>query len=235
MMTTKLLLVCCFAFFCLAACRKSENYVAPPASIVLVHAMPQLKPIIPVMGIDTLTSYTSLSTLAYGTATKFSYTGSNIPLYAVKSTNPALSVFRSNYNLASGNIYSLFLSGDTTHPDVTLVQDTVPIITDSSCGVRFINLSPASKPININIKGNGAAKTEFNGIAYKQASTFRLLTPASTAKTYIFEIRHQTNDSLLLTYTWTFSRFRNQTLVFAGAVSAAGKQTALKVFPVNYY
>lgn len=232
---TKLLLLVTTAITGIIACSKS-NYINPPASVTVVNALAQGKTVIPIFGTAPVTYFNSAKTVAYGAAAFYSPLSGYNPLYVVKNTDTTRPILRSEFDFASGNMYSIFLLGDTTQPDVILVQDAVPQISDSAAGVRFVNLSPASQEININIKGNGAAKTEFSGIGYKQISDFKIFPGnAVTGQNYIFEIRNQPNDSLLVTYTWTYTRFKSHTLVFAGTVNAAGKPASLKVFPVNNY
>ena len=236
MKTAKLLLFL-FSLYCITACTKSTKAITPPAAVVVVHAMQQGKTIIPVFSADPLLLFAAAKTITYGTAAYYSLISGDQPMYIVKMTDTLKPVFRNNFELASAKIYSLFIAGDTARPDVVFVEDAVPVFNDSVCGVRFVNLSPASKPINVNIKGNGAAKTELTGIGYKQVSDFKTYEASSKLgkKNYIFEVRNQANDSLLLTYTWTFPLFKSHTLVLTGIVNAAGKPATLKIFPVNNY
>jgi hypothetical protein len=236
MQMTKLLLLATISIMGIMACRKTTN-TSPPASVTVVNALAQGKTIIPVFGTDPITFFYSAKSVAYSAAAYYAPLPGYNPLYIVKNTDTTQPIFRSDFDFASGNIYSLFLSGDTTNPDAYLIQDFIPQISDTAAAIRFVNLSPASQAINVNIKGNGAAKTEFSGIGYRQISDFKTYPGGSavTGQNYIFEIRNQPNDSLLVTYTWTYTRFRSHTLVFAGAVNAAGKPASLKIFPVNNY
>lgn len=236
MQTTKLLLLATALVTGIVACKKTDVHLAPPASVTIVHAMASGKTVIPIFGEGAVTYYSSAKTVAYGAAAYYSNTSGYSPFYVVKSTDTLHPIFQGGFDLTAGNTYSLFISGDTTKPDTMFVKDVFPTINDTSAGVRFVNLSPKSAAINVNIKGNAAAKTEFSGIEYRQISDFKVF-PAGSAVggKYIFEIRNQPNDSLLVTYTWTYSKFRSHTLVLGGAVSTAGKPTSLKIFAVNNY
>lgn len=243
MRTPKLLLTTLFITalpiaVALSSCSKTDD--APtPASVTVIHAMPKGKPIILVLGdTNNIAWFTSAKTVAYGSATAYSPIAKEIPYFITQTSDSTKRIVKGNLDLLSGKMYSLFVAGDTTQPETVLLQDNIPFHQDSSTGVRFINLSPASLPINVNIKGNVASKTEFSGIAYKQATEFKDYagtTPNAITGKYIFEVRNQANDSLLLTYTWSFNLFRNYTLVLAGSVTTAGKPTALKLFPVNHF
>lgn len=240
MQTTKLLTGVIISLMGLAACSKS-THIDPPASITIVNALAQLptgKTIIPVLGTaDPIIYFTSAKTIAYGTAGYYSPQQGNNSLYVVKSSDSTNPILRSEFDVTSGSMYSLYISGDTLKPETLFVQDILPSFNDTSAAVRFVNLSPASEPVKINIKANGAAKPEFTSIAYRQSSDFKVYPAGSTASglKYIFEVRNEATDALLVSYTWTSIRSRCHTLVFAGSVNASGKPTALKVFPVTNY
>ncbi len=217
------------------SCKKSDTIPAP-ASVNVVHAIATGKPVIPVFSSDPIQYFFSASTINYGAAAVY-YPNSGVqPLYVVSSTDTLTHIYNGEVSLEEGKIYSLFFAGDTSKPEAVLVQDEIPAYTDSAAGVRLINLSPASAPIKVNIKSKGAAQTEFSNIGYKQISDFKSF-PATTninGRQYIFEIRDQASDSLLFTYTWNYTLFKNNTLVFSGAM-LAGKPASLTVFPVNNF
>jgi len=219
-----------------SSCKKSDT-ISAPAAVNIVHAITNGKPIIPVFSSDPIQYYFAASNISYG-ATAVYYPASGFqPLYVVKSTDTISRIYSGEVELEESKIYSLFFAGDTSKPESVLVQDEIPAYSDSIAGVRLINLSPASAPIKVNIKGNPASKAEFSNIGYKQISDFKpfTATTAITGNRYIFEIRNQANDSLLLTYTWNYVRYKNNTLVFSGAVNATGKPASLKILSVNNY
>ena len=219
----------------ISSCKKSDT-VPVPAAVNIVHAIANGKPIIPVFSNDDIQYFFSAATINYGAAVVY-YPNSGVqPLYVVKSTDTLTRIYNDEVTLEDGHIYSLFFAGDTSKPEAVLVQDEIPAYADSTAGVRLINLSPASAPIKVNIKGKGAAQTEFSNIGYKQISDFKpfAATTNINGSRYIFEIRDQASDSLLLTYTWDYALFKNNTLVFSGAV-LAGKPASLTIFPVNNF
>jgi hypothetical protein len=218
-----------------SSCKKSDS-VPVPATVNIVHAIANGKPIIPVFGSDAITYFKAAQTISFGSGAIYSLPDGHRPLYLAKSTDTLNRIYNNEVDVQAGGMYSLFFAGDTSKPEAVFTQDEIPVYTDSLAGIRFINLSPASGPIKINVKGTDIAKADFINLAYKQISDFKpfTATAAITGNRYIFEIRNQANDSLLLTYTWTYTRFKNNTLVFSGAVTA-GKPASLKAFLFKNY
>jgi hypothetical protein len=201
-----------------------------------VHAIANGNPIIPVFSSDTVHYYFPASKISYGAAAVY-YPKSGVqPLYVVQSSDTLTRIYNGEVELQEGSMYSLFFAGDTSKPESVLIQDEIPAYSDSVSGVRFINLSPASAPIKVNIKDKGASQAEFSNIGYKQISEFKPFAATTNIKgsQYIFEIRDQASDSLLLTYTWNYTLYKNKTLVFSGAIQA-GKPASLTVFSVNNF
>lgn len=230
----KSLLALAILLLWLCSCNKSDSVVTP-ASVTVVHAIFNGKPVIPVFSYDAIQFYSGAPKLNYGASALYNSRGGIQPFYLAKSTDTTKRIYNSEMELEAGGLYSLFFAGDTTQPESVLVQDNIPVHDDSTAGVRFINLSPASSPIKVNIKGF-PAKAEFSDLGYKQITDFKAFTANSNiiGNRYIFEIRNQSNDSLLLTYTWSYTRFRNNTLVFSGGVNA-GKPASLRIFSVKNY
>ena len=218
-----------------SSCKKSDSFPVP-ATVNIVHAIANGKPIIPVFSNDPIEYFKAAQTITFGNAAIYSLPGGLRPLYLAKNTDTSNRIYNSEVDMKAGGMYSLFFAGDTSKPEAVFTHDEIPVYTDSLAGVRFINLSPASGPIKINVKGTSTSKADFIDLAYKQISDFKPFTATSgvTGNNYIFEIRNQANDSLLLTYTWTYTRFRNNTLVFSGVVNA-GNPASLKIFLVKNY
>lgn len=123
-------------------------------------------------------------------------------------------------NLNPGGIYSLFFCGDTTSVDTLLTSDKVPYysISDSSAGIRFVNLVKGSLPMSVNMQGNLPSQFEFSSLGYKEMSNFKPYNANSSGPgSYAFEIRDQNSDSLLAVYYWSYILQRNNTVFIAGS------------------
>ena len=224
----------------LQGCHKSNNTITAPASLNIINAIATSQYVIPVLGTtDSIQYFSSAQSIYYGSTQLYSpISGANI-IYVVQGTDtadPKQRLFNGTLNLLAGGIYSFFLSGDTTKADTLFVQDNIPYHADSAVGVRFVNLSSGSQPISVNLAGNLPTQTEFSGLGYRQASSFKTYVANSSiaGDQYVFEIRDQASGNLLSTYTWYYTRYKNNTLVISGSEDPASS-TPLQVFSVNNY
>lgn len=237
-------------FFCvlllgsLTACKKQIGILPaePISSITVINAMPNSQPIIPVFGIDTALEYfINAQMIGYTNAQVYSPVSGSDGLYIVQESDTSeiggkLEMFNGTLKLQAGGIYSFFLAGDTIQTDTLFIQDNIPNYSDSSAGVRFVNLATGSEAISVNIQGNLPTQTEFSNLNYKNVSNFNKYAANSNVpnSSYVFEIRDQGNDSLLLTWTWNYTLFKCNTLVISGSENALSL-TPLQVFQVNNY
>lgn len=131
-------------------------------------------------------------------------------------------------------IYSLFVCGRVGSTEGVIIKEDIPVRADSSAGIRFINLSPNSKPLNITLSVSPTIN-EVSDLAYKQYSEFKSY-PGLYNSSYTFQVRDASCISPAPPLT-TFSipallvpRFSNITLVIRGLVGAT---PALGVTRVN--
>jgi len=213
---------------------KTTNIVPAPASLTIVHAITGSKPVLPKLGDDEPGKYyTDISELGYGSARLYSTIAGNLPISIVPVTDTNLMVYSGHLVLRSGAIYSFFLAGDTTHVDTLLVKDEIPFYSDSSAGLRCINLlSGVKTSIRINLQGD-SANAQFSNITYADITAFKKFNATSAVGTsYSLEIRDQQTGNLLSTFTWSFTPQKNNTLVVSGSTDLA---VGLTVFTINNY
>ncbi|MCS3800119.1 hypothetical protein [Niastella sp. OAS944] len=131
-------------------------------------------------------------------------------------------------------IYSLFVCGQAGSTEGVIIKEDIPYRTDSTAGIRFINLSPNSTPLNITLSTTPTIN-EVSNLAYKQYTEFKTY-PGFYNSAYTFQIRDASAASPsapLATFSLTTStvpRFSNVTLVIRGLV---GTTPALGVTRVN--
>jgi hypothetical protein len=222
------------------ACKK-DKIVPPPASITVVNALTTGNTIVPRFGTDTAgryfqgpTSGYTLVNIGYGAFQEYSRVAGTTPLLIVPSTDTVFKIYNGSLDLKSGDIYSFFLSGDSTHADTLLVKDNLPYYADSSSGVRFVNLAVGGKALTINLQSSPGT-TEFPALGYKQITDFKKYNAmASLGGSYTFDVRDQATGDSLTNFTWTFSLFDNSTIVIAGSTDPAST-TPLNVFSVNHF
>jgi hypothetical protein len=184
----------------------------------------------------------------------------NSKLFGLVAGTFNLAVYLSNdmskpcYNTSSiesveGANYSLFLTGGITSVEGLFVEDKIPpMYIDSSIGIRVVNLSPNSSPLNITLASE-ISKNVFTNLGYKQISEFvKFPLPNSILNgSATFQVRDQAGK-LLVSYALPvsvnstypgisiqLSRFRNLTLVIKGLQGTTIGGDALGVFPVANY
>jgi hypothetical protein len=216
-----------------SSCHKSTDDT--PVNVNIVHAIINGDAVISYVGYNpAMTFPATAASIKFGAAAKYNTAGgANNVLVTTAASKTSL--YSGTLNLDAGGIYSLFLCGTSTAPDTMLIKEQISNYSDSSAGVRFVNLSPQSPAMKVNIAG-AAGTTVVDPIAYKQASAFIKFsaTTSITGNKYTFEVRSAANDSLLLTYPWSYTRFRNNTLVITG-YATQGSSPTLKIYPVNNY
>jgi hypothetical protein len=203
-----LILLTALGCSCGTGCSKQfSTPVYPVASLNVINALPNSAPLILVQGpiASETGNFSNVGTLSYASAFVLTPPSGSEEFYAVQSNADTSAVgtkspdfmFNGVLNFKAGSLYSLFITGaDTTNPDFLFVQDTLPMITDSSVGIRFVNLSTGSSPISINLEGS-ANGSEVGNLSYKGITGFKQYVNNSTTTDYLFVIRDAaTGDSL---------------------------------------
>jgi hypothetical protein len=196
----------------LSGCSKQASRpIFAVASLNVVNALPTSKPLILIQGPPSaeIGMFSPIGTLSYNGTTVLTPMSGSEMFYALQKDADTSSItehggdymFNSVLNFTTHNFYSLFITGkDTTSPDYLFVQDTIAVRTDSTAGIRFVNLSAGSNSVSIDIKG------EANGgvvpaLAYKGITSFRSFPATSTISSYVFEFRDAVSGNLLASYT----------------------------------
>ena len=243
----KLLPVC--AVLCtLLACTKQQSFPGS-ASLTLINAVPNSTPSLVTNfgGTDPITWYKNALKLVYGTSgaanQSLAYTGEQqLAVYRYPDTMAhSTPLFNLALDLQPGSIYTLFLTGTLAAPDTLMTIDNPPYhpATDSSLGVRFVNLSAGSAPISVNITGS-ANGSEAGSLGYKTITGFRNYSAVAGISHYNFEFRDAATGTLLISYdltgigtaSYNARRFRNFTLAYMGL---PGDATTRKVTLVETY
>jgi hypothetical protein len=213
----KITLACCICT-CLAACKKSNGIIFTPSSAINVTNA--------VVGGATLTFGSTTQTVRNYSYNWFpvlagqSQVNLNIP---ATSTTQAIFYYNQTQSITNGMAYSLFLAGPSPSSiDAVLITEKyTPQYADSVCGVRFINLSPGSNPISVDIQGQPLG-SEANTLAYKAYSDFKQYPAKAINTSYLFEFRDSATGNLLTTYRLSTPFFHNVTLALRGSPSSPG-------------
>jgi hypothetical protein len=124
-------------------------------------------------------------------------------------------------------VYSLFLTGQLPNATGIVLQDNIPYHTDSTLGIRIINLSPNSPALNITLSTTPTVN-EISNMTYLQHTDFKLY-PAKAANTsYTFQVRKASDNTFITgssstsSFSFNTPRFTNVTLVIRGMVGGSG-------------
>jgi len=233
--------------FIFTSCKK-EAYIVkanPVSSLTVANAIVASNPVIvnPYGDKYVSTYYSTSPQITTGSSVEYNIASGNIPLkiYSVSDTGHA--VYNNNITLSPQRIYSLFLCGQTGSTESVLTTDDPPYhpAADSTVGIRFINLSPGSSPVSVDIQGK-ANGSEVQSLAYKSITSFKNYPATYNISQYVFEFRDASSGALLTSFTISginygddgdtntnFYRWKNITIVFDGL---SGSQNA---FQVNNY
>lgn len=202
-------IVCAVCLF--AACKKSTVKTTPLTSLNITNA---------VFGGTTAKLGSNATSISNNNFANMAVVAGENNLYIWPVGDSLHPYFTSNkFTSANGEVYSIFLTGIPSAPESVVVKENIPYRTDSTAGIRFINLSPNtnSKPINITLSTTPTVN-EVSGLGYKQHTGFKTF-EGKFNSSYTFQIRNDTSASPkapLATFALTTStvpRFANITVV----------------------
>ncbi|MBN8837180.1 MAG: DUF4397 domain-containing protein [Sphingobacteriia bacterium] len=184
----------------------------------------------------TFATYTG-NLVNYGANLVYSVNAGSTNISINAQADSTKSIYSGNLTANAGDVYTLYLSGQSTAVDTVLRKESIPYhpFSDSSFGVRFINLSYNSNPVNVTLSAT-ATVNEFSGIGYKTITAFKNYTALLSTAGYTFQVRDAGNN-IIATYAFTSTtmpRFFNCTLALIGQIGATGSN-APKVIRVNNY
>lgn len=215
-----LILLTVLACSCWTGCSKQfSEPVYPVASLNVVNALPTSTPLILVQGSITsvIGKFSGIGALSYTSNTVLTTSNGSESFYVVQKNVDTTSInaqggdfmFSGTLNFTAGGIYSLFITGtDTSKPDFLFVQDTLPVITDSAVGIRFVNLSTGSNPMSINLEGSSNG-SEVGNLPYKGITSFKQYINNSTTTDYLFVVRDATTGDSLTQFDFLASNSYN--------------------------
>jgi len=226
------------------ACSKDNTNPKGGASLTIANAIVGSNPLVVNFNgyagsktTDTLRYYKSALQIRYGGFKEISSYSGLTPLSLSQISDTLTGLYNLTLNLPVNTIHTLFLVGaDTLHIDTLFTEDHPQYhsTADSTFGIRFVNLSPGSDPISVNIKGN-ANGSEVENLTYKSITEFKNYSATASVARYIFEIRDVASGDLLATYrmngvnngtgdntddnSW---RYRNFTIALRGTPGSQG-------------
>ncbi|PSL30690.1 DUF4397 domain-containing protein [Chitinophaga ginsengisoli] len=168
---------------------------------------------------------------SYGALT-FGVPVGKVPLSIALANDTTKLIFNQDVTFAPGDVYSLFMHGYPDNVSGLLVKDEIPIRTDSTTGVRFVNLSPNSNGFRINISGEPIGSAVDN-LPYKGVSDFISFPAKASNQEYFIEVYDAVTDELLTGfYYYDIARLKNITLVIRGVMYDSPD---LELVRINHY
>ena len=203
------------------ACKKNKLEVMPMGSLNITNA---------IAGGTTARFGSYATTIANNNFTQYSLLTGNSPLYIFPVGDSLHPYYNDNKFFESAtDSYSLFLAGTPAAVDAILIKESISYRTDSTLGIRFINLSQNSPALNITLSTSPWVN-EAAGLGYKKYTDLKSY-PSLYNSNYTFQIRDPANpNTVLTTFPLTAAalpRFANITLVIKGP------SPAVSIFRVN--
>jgi hypothetical protein len=115
--------------------------------------------------------------------------------------------------VTNGEVYSLFLAGPSSAVDAVAIKENIPYRTDSTAGIRFINLANNNGPLTISLSTTPTVN-EATDLAYKSYTDFKTY-PGLYNSAPVFQIKNS-SGTVLTTFAFTAAtvpRFANVTMV----------------------
>jgi Domain of unknown function (DUF4397) len=191
------------------ACRKATLNITGAASLTIINAVPGVSELaLNLNGAQPPNNfYINAKKIAYNVFQPDyqlnAYSGTQrFLLYNYPDTLPQSRPFADvTLDLPVGSINTLFVAGTTSRPDTLFIREQLPHhqTADSTMGIRFINLSPGSQPVSINL-AEQAPGSEIASLPYKGVSGFRRYPATSDISSYTFEFRDKASGALLGSY-----------------------------------
>ena len=222
------------AFF---SCGKSNN---PPgtASLTIVNAVAGSNPLYTNSSTtQALEWYYEAGQISFGSFAEFSSYSGRQPLALYQDTlAQSVPLYNLTLTLPIGTIHSLFLTGTTSVPDTMTTVDTPPYhpAPDSSMGIRFVNLSPGSATVSVDIQGE-ANGSEAASLPYKGITAFNNYPATAAVSAYTFEFRDASSGALLASYRAKATPYLNYTIALEGLPGVGTGATAQAAYLINNY
>ncbi|MFW2477985.1 MAG: hypothetical protein ACN4EP_13770 [Sediminibacterium sp.] len=217
----------------LASCKKSEFQTAPLAALKIVNA---------VTGGESVKMGSVATTVAVNNNANFMLIAGTPDIYVwpiSDTTKPYFNAAKS-ITVADREYYTLFLGGTVANPLGVMVKENYSTYQDSIAGIRFINLSANSSPVNVTLSTSTTVH-QFAGVAYGNITDFKTYPAGPANSTYTFQVRNALTNAIIASATMSGTSvntfvpvFKNTTLVLRGTIGATGTN-APSIVRVNHY
>jgi len=217
----------------LNGCKKSDDHVLT-SSLNVINATPGINTVL--VRTPNVTGYFSqMAGVGYGASAVFNIPTGAVPISMIDQGDTIKPFYGTTVMSSAGNIYSYFIAG-SAGGDVVTSKDQIPIRTDSTFGVRFINLSYNSTTVNV-VLSSSPNTNEFSNISYKTLTDFKgYAATYLDPPTYTFEVTDPDGNILASTDVNRSNILvqKNITLVFSGEIGGSGSTAPILFINNNY-
>ncbi len=157
------------------------------------------------------------------------------------------SLYQLTVSPKEGEMNTLFIAGTQSQPEHFVVNMKPPYysVKDSLVGLRFVNLSAGSGPVQVKVSGQGLTTAiTTNNLAYKGITNYLSIPANSKIGNLLVEFIDQASGQLIAsqalnavggTVTDNPWRYRNYTFALKGLPGATNAADAQDVFKINDY
>jgi hypothetical protein len=224
-MNSKLLILFFVIQILILSCHKQISIATriENSSVIVVNAVVNASSIATDFSSEPVQWYNNAETVGFASYYEYAIRSGVVPVMVSQSTDTLHKIFNGALHFQPHKIYSLFLAGEIDQSgqstaDTLLTIDNPPYhgVSDSTDGIRFINLSPGSNSISVDIQGevNGS---EVSGLAYRAITSFKTYLATSNVSQYNFEFRDSATGNLLATWSYGVTPYQNVTIGLCGS------------------
>lgn len=216
------LLIILIAVVFFNSCKKNNEKLTALASLNVTNA---------VVGGTSVKFGSRTTAIANNNFTRFGLVAGLNDLYIYPSTDSLNPYYNEAKFVANeGEVYSLFLMGIPGAVEAIKIKETIPYRTDSTAGIRFINLAPNKPSLDITLSSTPGVK-EVTALNYKSYTEFKTYAALRTSS-FNFQVRDASNPGTVLT-TFTLSATQLPRFAHITLVIRQNGATGVSVFRVN--
>lgn len=189
---SKIAIAICASALLFTACKKNNgnDVQIESTKIGFVHASPGTGSLDVIVNNQRALNFSYTKDLGYYNA----YPGTTLLGVTKKDSLKYLNGYTTSQNLKSGSYYSVFVVDTLKSTKLLVVEDDLSAPEADKAKVRFINLSPGSTNLDLNIQGT--ATPIFTGKAFKEPTAFSNI---ATSDSYTFEVKETGSSTVKAT------------------------------------
>ena len=230
----------------ICACEENEPNVPQTATIRIINAIQDVGTI-DLRGFEGSISFFGTNTINYGSSFRFTLPANTPAGLTITPATDTLNIITEETLMLEqvGGIYSLFLLGDSSQAETFMIEDEFINYQDSIYGVRFINLSEDSGPVNVRnialdsagVRDTTLVKSE---IDFRSFTTFSQYVADSRIENHTFQFLDESGNVLASTTVPRFfffapPYFKNLTIGLIGRADDGQGGNNLSIVEIEHF